>query len=57
VGQVVESGAQSVQIKVLRGEVASASSWLLQNLPVADLAIAEEEVGTVIEAMMKRASK
>jgi ABC-2 type transport system ATP-binding protein len=57
VGQVVEGTAQSVQIKVPRREVASASSWLLQNLPVADLAIAEEEVGTVIEAMMKKASK
>lgn len=57
IGQVVEATALTLQIKVPRGEVASASSWLLQNLPVADLAIAEEEVGTVIEAMMKKAAR
>lgn len=53
-GEVVESGAQAVRVKVDRTGVAAASAWLLQNLPVADLAISEEDVGTVIESIMKR---
>ncbi len=53
-GEVVESGPLTVQVKVARADAAAASSWLLQNLPVADLAIAEEDVGTVIESIMKR---
>jgi ABC-2 type transport system ATP-binding protein len=53
-GTVVESGGQMVRVKVERAEAASASAWLLQNLPVADLAIAEEDVGTVIESMLRR---
>lgn len=53
-GQVVEAGDQMLRVKVERAQAAAASSWLLQNLPVVDLAIAEEDVGTVIEAMLKR---
>lgn len=53
-GQVVEAGGQMLRVKVDRAQAAAASSWLLRNLPVADLAIAEEDVGTVIEAMLKR---
>jgi ABC-2 type transport system ATP-binding protein len=53
-GAVLESGGQMVRVKVERSEAASASAWLLQNLPVADLAIAEEDVGTVIEGMLRR---
>lgn len=52
-GTVVESGGQMVRVKVERAEAASASAWLLRNLPVADLAIAEEDVGTVIEGMLR----
>jgi ABC-2 type transport system ATP-binding protein len=53
-GEVVEAGPQALRVKVPRSGVAAASAWLLQNLPVADLAIAEEDVGTVIESIMKR---
>lgn len=53
-GEVIECGGQMVKVKVDRTEAAAASAWLLQNLPVADLAITEEDIGTVIESMFKR---
>lgn len=55
-GEVIESDALTVKVKVDRKEVPGASAWLLQNLAVADLAIAEEDIGSVIEALMKRES-
>jgi ABC-type uncharacterized transport system ATPase subunit len=55
-GEVIESDALTLKVKVDRKEVPGASAWLLQNLPVADLAIAEEDIGSVIEALMKRES-
>jgi hypothetical protein len=55
-GEVIESDALAIKVKVERKEVPGASAWLLRNLAVADLAIEEEDIGSVIEALMKRES-
>ena len=41
-------------VRVPRAGVAEAASVLLQRLPVADLAIEAEDVGTVIERLLKK---
>ena len=52
-GRVVTSDASVVEIEVPRNEVASAAGALLQLYPVADLAIAEEPLGHVIERILR----
>jgi hypothetical protein len=39
---------------VPRARTAEAASWLLQRLPVADLNLEEEDVGSIIEALIRR---
>ena len=53
-GEVLETGPLMLKLKVERHEVASAAAHLLEHLPVADLSIDEEDIGTLIEAMLKR---
>ncbi len=53
-GEILEWNGTQVKLKVPRSEAAAAASHLLQSYPVADLSIEEEDIGTVIEAMMKR---
>jgi hypothetical protein len=41
-------------VKVDRAEAAATASHLLQTYPVADLSIDEEDIGTVIESMLRK---
>ncbi len=52
-GDVVEASSGLAAVRVPRAGVAEAASVLLQRLPVADLAIEAEDVGTVIERLLK----
>ena len=52
-GEVRENSDLQVQLCVDRGRVASASSFLLERLRVADLAIEEEDIGTIIERIFR----
>ena len=53
-GDVVEASSGLAAVRVPRAGVAEAASVLLQRLPVADLAIEAEDVGTVIERLLKK---
>lgn len=53
-GETVESGAGELKLKVERGKVSEAAGWLLKTLPVADLMIEEEDIGTVIETIFRK---
>jgi ABC-2 type transport system ATP-binding protein len=52
-GRVVECTSALVRIQVPRGEVAGAAGALLERLPVADLSIEDEDVGSIIEQIMQ----
>jgi len=52
-GDVVEATSGLAAVRVPRARVAEAASVLLQRLPVADLAIEAEDVGTLIERLLK----
>jgi ABC-2 type transport system ATP-binding protein len=51
-GEVLACDHDQVCVRVPRDRVAEASAELLQRLPVADLAIAEDDVGAIIERIM-----
>ena len=48
---------ETVRIKVLRDRVPEAAAEVLRALPVVDLNIEEEDIGTVIEAILKRGGR
>ena len=48
-GEVLELNEDQVRLCVARDRVADASAWLLHHLEVADLAIEQEDIGTIIE--------
>jgi ABC-2 type transport system ATP-binding protein len=52
-GEVVEAEGPVLKLKVQRREAASVAGHLLRTYPVADLKIDEEDIGTLIEAMLK----
>ena len=52
-GEVLEAGESEVKLCVDRDRVADASAFLLERLPVADLAIDEEDIGTIIERIFR----
>lgn len=52
-GKILEKNCQFVKLKVIRNQVANATSFILQNFPVLDLNIEEEDIGTLIEAIQK----
>jgi ABC-2 type transport system ATP-binding protein len=52
-GEVVECGDEQICVRVPRGEVAHASARILEIYPVADLAIEEMDVGTIIERIFR----
>ncbi len=52
-GQVMEAGENEVRLCVDRAKVADASAFLLARLPVADLSIDEEDIGTIIERIFR----
>ncbi len=49
IGAVIESTPDLLRIRVPRAETAAAAAELLRRLPVADLAIEEPDIGTIIE--------
>ncbi len=52
-GDVLAAGEDEVQLCVPRERVAEASAYLLAELPVADLSIDEEDIGTIIERIFR----
>jgi ABC-2 type transport system ATP-binding protein len=52
-GEVVEAGEDEVKLRVARDGVADAAAFLLERLPVADLSIDEEDIGTIIERIFR----
>ena len=48
-GEIVECDENQLCVRVPRDAVAHASAELLEGLPVLDLSIQEEDVGTIIE--------
>jgi ABC-2 type transport system ATP-binding protein len=53
-GEVVIKSEDSIRIKVARERVPEAAGEILRAFPVADLGIEEEDIGTIIEAILKR---
>jgi ABC-2 type transport system ATP-binding protein len=53
-GEILEWNSILLKVKVDRTEAAAAASHLLQTYPVADLSIEEEDIGTVIEELLKK---
>jgi ABC-2 type transport system ATP-binding protein len=52
-GEVLESSDLLVRLRVPRARVAEAAAELLRRLPVADLAIEEPDIGTIIERIFR----
>ena len=52
-GEVLEQDDAQIRLCVPRGRVADASAWLLHHLDVADLAIEQEDIGTIIERIFR----
>lgn len=53
-GEIISAAPGLLKIKVARNKVAEAAALLLQRLPVADLNIESEDVGTIIEALIRK---
>ena len=53
-GETQSSEPGLLKAKVLRSKIAEASTLLLGKLPVADLSIEEEDIGTIIEALIRK---
>ncbi len=53
-GEVIACSREEVRLHVPRAEVAAASAHLMSTLPVIDLSIEEEDVGTIIENIMTK---
>lgn len=53
-GERVAGGEGEVKLRVPRDRAAEAASALLQGLPVVDLEIEEQDIGTIIEAMFRK---
>jgi len=52
-GEVVACTPEELCLRVPRIEVARASAWILERYPVADLAIEEMDIGTIIERIFR----
>ncbi len=52
-GEIVEQDATVLKVRVPRGETAAAAARILQLYPVADLAIEEPDIGTIIERILR----
>ena len=53
-GEVLARTADSIRIKVPRARIPEAASEILRIFPVADLGIEEEDIGTIIEAILRK---
>ncbi len=52
-GEILEWNGAMLKVKVDRKDATAVASHLLRTYPVADLSIEEEDIGTVIESMLK----
>jgi len=52
IGQIVEISTSRVRLHVPRRKVADAAARLMKTLPVSDLAIEEEDIGTIVSNIM-----
>jgi ABC-type uncharacterized transport system ATPase subunit len=57
IGEVLEASADVVRVRVPRERTADASAALLARLPVADLAIEEPDVGTIVRQIFAERGK
>ena len=55
-GEVLECNELMVKVRVPRSEVAQAASRILETYPVADIAIEEMDIGTIIERIFRERS-
>jgi ABC-2 type transport system ATP-binding protein len=55
-GSVIEINEETIRIRAAREKVAELASILLHKLDVADLDIEEEDIGTIIESIMRKES-
>jgi ABC-2 type transport system ATP-binding protein len=53
-GEILSTSDGAVRIKTFREKVPDAASLVLHRLPVADLDIEDEDIGTIIEAIMRK---
>jgi ABC-2 type transport system ATP-binding protein len=53
-GEVVTCGEDEICVRVPRGDVARTSASLMQRFPVRDLNIQEDDVGTIIERILRK---
>jgi ABC-2 type transport system ATP-binding protein len=53
-GEVLSVTEETVRLKALRERVPDAASSILHKFPIVDLNIEEEDIGTIIEAIMRK---
>ncbi len=53
-GEIIEKETHSVVFKVERARAAEAAAWVLENFPVVDLNIDEEDAAAIVESMMRK---
>lgn len=53
-GRIVQTDAYSLQLLIERDRALEASAHLLKSLPVSDLTVENEDIGNVIESIMKK---
>jgi ABC-2 type transport system ATP-binding protein len=56
-GEISGTEGDTLRVKVDRDRVPEAAQVILRDLPVADLSIEEEDIGTVIEEILKSGTK
>ena len=53
-GEIISYEPGTLKIKALRSKTAEVASLLLQRFPIADLNIEEEDIGNIIEALIRK---
>jgi ABC-2 type transport system ATP-binding protein len=53
-GEITSAEPGVLHAKVPRAQTAEAAGWLMKKLPVADLNVEEEDIGSIIEALIRR---
>jgi ABC-2 type transport system ATP-binding protein len=53
-GEITSTEPGVLHAKVPRAQTAEAASWLMKKLPVADLNVEEEDIGSIIEALIRK---
>lgn len=53
-GEITATEPGVLHAKVPRAQTAEAAAWLMRKLPVADLNVEEEDIGSIIEALIRK---